>query len=246
MIWAKLSDIVGRKYILITCLCIFTLFSGLCGAAQTIDQLIMFRWCQGMGGGGVFGLVQLIFIELVPRRKLPAYLTMVTAALALSLVVGPLLGGGITLHGSWRWVFLIKYVLPFLDQAETLLMLPISVPIGALTALSLCVTLPRTLWNEPAAQLTQSAFTSASLRRLDVLGAVLMVGTITFLSTGFQQAAQGYAWSSPMVLGLLVTTAPLAVLFFTWQWYVTMRRTNPEPVFPWRICQSRIRIGMIL
>ena len=108
MIWAKLSDIVGRKYILITCLSIFTLFSGLCGAAQTIDQLIMFRWCQGIGGCGVFALVQLLFMELVPRRKLPAYMAMVTAALALSLVIGPLLGGGITLHGSWRWIFLLK------------------------------------------------------------------------------------------------------------------------------------------
>jgi MFS family permease len=108
VIWAKLADIVGRKYILLMSLCIFTLFSGLCGASQTIDQLIMFRWCQGCGGGGVFALVQLIFMELVPRRKLPAYLTMVMAAVALSLVVGPILGGGITLHGSWRWIFLIK------------------------------------------------------------------------------------------------------------------------------------------
>jgi MFS family permease len=80
----------------------------LCGAAQTIDQLIMFRWCQGVGGGGVFGLVQLIFLELVPRKKLPAYMTMVMSTLALALIVGPLLGGGITLHGSWRWIFLIK------------------------------------------------------------------------------------------------------------------------------------------
>jgi MFS family permease len=111
MIWAKLSDIVGRKYIIIVCLCIFTLFSGMCGAAQTIDQLIMFRWCQGVGGGGVFGLVQLIFLELVPRKKLPAYMTMVMSTLALALIVGPLLGGGITLHGSWRWIFLIKSVL---------------------------------------------------------------------------------------------------------------------------------------
>jgi len=108
MIWAKLSDIAGRKYVLLTTLGIFTLFSGLCGAAQTMDQLIMFRWCQGIGGCGAYALVQLIFLELVSRRKLPAYMAMVTAALSISMVVGPLLGGGITLHGSWRWIFLIK------------------------------------------------------------------------------------------------------------------------------------------
>jgi MFS family permease len=108
MIWAKISDIAGRKITLIVCLGIFTFSSALCAAAQTIDQLIMFRWLQGAGGGGVYGLVQLMFLELVPRRKLPAYMSMVTSALALSLVVGPLLGGGITLHGSWRWIFIIK------------------------------------------------------------------------------------------------------------------------------------------
>lgn len=110
MIWAKLSDISGRKYVLLASLVIFTLFSGLCGAAQTMDQLIMFRWCQGIGGCGTYALVQLIFLELVPRRKLPAYMALVVGALSISMVVGPLLGGGITLHGSWRWIFLIKYV----------------------------------------------------------------------------------------------------------------------------------------
>jgi hypothetical protein len=73
-----------------------------------------------------------------------------------------------------------------------------------------------------------------------------MVGTIVLLATGLQQAAQGYAWSSPMVLGLLITMAPFCIAFFTWQWYATTRLANPEPVFPWRMCQSRIRIGMFL
>lgn len=108
MIWAKLSDIAGRKSITLLCLSLFTLFSGLCGAAQSIDQLIMFRWCQGIGGCGVFALVQIYYMEIIPRRKLPAYMSMVMAALAMSLVLGPLLGGGITLHGSWRWIFLLK------------------------------------------------------------------------------------------------------------------------------------------
>jgi len=105
-----MSDIAGRKYTMLVALVVFILFSGLCGASQTLNQLIMFRWCQGVGGCGVFALVQLLFMEIIPRRKLPAYMTMVTAALALALVVGPLLGGGITLHGSWRWIFLLKCV----------------------------------------------------------------------------------------------------------------------------------------
>lgn len=73
-----------------------------------------------------------------------------------------------------------------------------------------------------------------------------MVATIVLLTTGLQQAAQGYAWSSPVVLGLIISSAPACVAFFAWQWFATTRRTNPEPVFPWRLCQSRRRMGMIM
>jgi MFS family permease len=57
MIRAKLSDITGRKYTIVTALLIFTIFSTLCGTSQTLIQLIMFRWCQGISGCGVFALV---------------------------------------------------------------------------------------------------------------------------------------------------------------------------------------------
>jgi hypothetical protein len=74
----------------------------------------------------------------------------------------------------------------------------------------------------------------------------LMLGTLVLLATGLQQASLDYAWSSNKVLPLLVASAPFAIAFFTWQWYATQRRTNPEPVFPWRFCQSRIQLGMIM
>jgi hypothetical protein len=73
-----------------------------------------------------------------------------------------------------------------------------------------------------------------------------MLGTLVLLATGLQQASLDYAWSSNKVLPLLVASAPFAIAFFTWQWYATQRCTNPEPVFPWRFCQSRIQLGMIM
>ena len=110
IIWAKISDIAGRKPTIITACSIFTVFSGACGGSQTVIQLIMFRWLQGIGGCGILALGQLIFFELVPPEKYPPYIALVTVVVALSLVVGPIIGGGITDHGNWRWVFLIKYV----------------------------------------------------------------------------------------------------------------------------------------
>ena len=111
MIWAKLSDIAGRKAILVTSMAIFTVFSALCGASQTINQLIMFRWCQGMGSYRVFAITQLLYMEMVPRRKLPSYFSLVTAVIAISLMIGPPSGGTITASGSWRWIFLMNYAL---------------------------------------------------------------------------------------------------------------------------------------
>lgn len=228
MIWAKCADIAGRKYAIVLALCTFTLFSGLCGASQTLVQLIMFRWCQGIGGCGVFTLVQLIVLEIAPKRKLPGYITMVNVALALSLVMGPLLGGGITRHGSWRWIFLFN------------------VPVGVLAALALCLTLPRKLWNEPAAQQTHALFSVNSLRRVDFFGAALMLGTLVFLVTGLQEAALGYAWSDAKVVALLVCAVPFVIAFLVWQRHVTLHPTSLEPVFPWRFCQSRVQLGMIM
>jgi hypothetical protein len=112
--------------------------------------------------------------------------------------------------------------------------------------LALWFTLPKTAWNEPAAQLVGKRSLSDSLRRLDVLGAFLMVGAIVLLTTGLQQTAQDYAWSSAMVLGLILSSVPVAVAFFTWQWWATTRLTNPEPVFPWRLCRNRLSLGMIM
>lgn len=126
----------------------------------------------------------------------------------------------------------------------------LSVPIGVAAGIGLFVALPPRLWNEPAAGISNGGDRGAgywsSLRRVDILGSLLMLGSCLFVSTGLQQAAVGYSWTSAVVLPLLVLAAPFTIGFFVWQWYVTTRRTFPEPVFPWRFCQSRIRIGMLL
>ena len=68
----------------------------------------MFRWVLGIGGSGIYSIATLLFFELVPPSKYADYTALVTGAIALSLISGPLMGGAINAHGSWRWIFWLK------------------------------------------------------------------------------------------------------------------------------------------
>jgi MFS family permease len=108
MIWAKWSDITGRRFALLVSLVIFTISSALCGASQSLLQLIHFRWIQGIGACGIFAMAQVSLFELYPPRLWPVYMSIFTAVIALAVIAGPLLGGAITEGGAWRWIFLLK------------------------------------------------------------------------------------------------------------------------------------------
>jgi hypothetical protein len=125
-----------------------------------------------------------------------------------------------------------------------------SIPIGATSFLTLFFTFPTRLPNEPCATnpafTFRSVFSLESLSRIDGLGLTLLLRFCVLLVTGLEQAALGYSWTSGIVLTLLLCGLAFFLSFFTWSWYVTSRRTSPEPVFPWRFLQSRIRVAMLL
>jgi hypothetical protein len=84
------------------------------------------------------------------------------------------------------------------------------------------------------------------MKKVDVLGALLLLGACLLIATGLQQAAQGASFSAPDVLPLLIFSGAMWAGFLTWQWLVTTKRTAPEPVFPWRFFKNRTIISMIL
>ncbi len=107
-IYGKLSDMYGRKRF--SCLDLFfsLIGSALCGIAQTMNQLIIFRAIQGIGGGALLPIAFTIIFDLFPPEKRGKMSGMFGAVFGLSSVLGPLLGAIITDSISWHWVFYIN------------------------------------------------------------------------------------------------------------------------------------------
>jgi len=103
-----LASRVGRKRFYISCVVLFTTSSFLCGIAPSLGALIFFRVLQGIGGGGLGPSEQSILADTFPAQKRGMAFAVYGMAVVLAPALGPTLGGMITDHYSWRWVFFIN------------------------------------------------------------------------------------------------------------------------------------------
>lgn len=110
-IYGKLSDIYGHKRFTIIAIVIFLVGSMLCGMAQNMMQLIVFRAIQGMGAGGLVTMSFIMFGLIFPKEKRAAMQALLTAMWAIASIVGPILGAFFVAVLNWRWAFYIN--IPF-------------------------------------------------------------------------------------------------------------------------------------
>jgi EmrB/QacA subfamily drug resistance transporter len=104
----KLGDIRGRKGLMLGAIACFVAGSMLCGLAAALWQLVVFRFIQGLGAGAIQALSFAIFGSLVPPRSRPRYQGLIGSVFASASILGPILGGVIVDHTSWRWIFFIN------------------------------------------------------------------------------------------------------------------------------------------
>ncbi|AZU63780.1 MDR family MFS transporter [Neobacillus mesonae] len=107
-IFGKLSDMYGRKRFFIFGLIVFLIGSALCGIAQTIVQLSIFRAIQGIGGGALMPIAFTIVFDIFPPEKRGKMTGLLGAVFGTSSVLGPLLGAYITDTISWHWIFYVN------------------------------------------------------------------------------------------------------------------------------------------
>src|SRR4051812_28553670 len=107
-LYGKLGDLYGRKIVLQGALVLFLVGSALCGLAQGMTELIAFRAIQGLGGGGLMVSAQAAIGDVVPPRERGRYTGLFGAVFGVSSVAGPLIGGFLTTHISWRSIFYVN------------------------------------------------------------------------------------------------------------------------------------------
>jgi EmrB/QacA subfamily drug resistance transporter len=113
----KLSDLYGRKPTFQVTIVAFLAGSALCGAAPNMPALIAFRALQGIGAGGLLALPMAIVGDIVPPAQRGRYQGYISATFAISALLGPLVGGFIVDHLSWRWVFYVNLPVAVVSMA---------------------------------------------------------------------------------------------------------------------------------
>ena len=107
-LYGKFGDLFGRKIVLQVAIVLFLAGSALCGLAQNMTQLVLMRGLQGLGGGGLMVISMAAVADVIPPANRGRYQGLFGGVFGLATVIGPLIGGFLVQHASWRWIFYIN------------------------------------------------------------------------------------------------------------------------------------------
>ena len=174
-------------------------------------------------------MVPIIVAEMVPPEQYGKYNGIISLSIALSFLAGPLIGGAIPDHATWRWIFWIN------------------IPFGLVGLVLISISMPR---NFPDLTLARSMASLHNLHKLassiDFLGFFLMLTTCVLLIVALEEAGISLGWSSPIVITFLALAFILFCIFIAWQWILSSQTRSRQPVMPWQLLRHRVLMGLYL
>lgn len=203
-LWGKLSDIWGRKPIIMLANGVFMAGSLVAALANSIGLLIGGRVIQGTGGGGLITLVYICIGDLYSMRERPKYYGILGMVWAIASGVGPIVGGVFTEEVTWRWCFYIN--LP-LDGVSLVLL-----------AFFLKLETPKTPF-------------VAGVKSIDWIGVLTIVGGVVMFLFGMTSGGTTHPWDSAFVLCLIIFGILTIILFFINEWKFAKYPIIPIRIF---------------
>ncbi|KAI0746387.1 Mfs1.2 [Daedaleopsis nitida] len=189
-----LAQVLGRRPVMLASVALFALGGALAGAAQSMNMLIGARVAQGAGAGGILTLSQIILSDLVSLQERGLYSGLFGLTWALGGCLGPIVGGTLARHTTWRWIFYMNA--------------PACGIIGVFMIIFLQL-------RRPASPVGNQA-----LRRLDAIGNLLVIGATCSTVIGLSWGGVIHSWYSAAVLVPLCLGMIGIVIFLLYEWSI--------------------------
>ncbi|KAN0084757.1 Major facilitator superfamily domain containing protein [Elaphomyces granulatus] len=202
--FASFSNIFGRKPLVLTAIMFFLVGAVIAGVAQNFTSMLVGRTIQGIGGGGILALTEIIVTDIIPLRQRGKYFGIISAMWSVGSVVGPILGGGFSQNVSWRWILYINF--PFIGLGVLFVLLFLKL-------------------NFTPTSLAQK------LRSVDYVGTVLFVGSTASFLIPLSWGGVMYDWDSWRTLVPLLIGAAGLVAFVIYEYRFASQPIIPPTIF---------------
>ncbi|KAI1333550.1 major facilitator superfamily domain-containing protein [Xylariaceae sp. FL0016] len=217
LLLSKLYSTFNNKWILIITVALFEVGSAICGAARTMNAMIVGRVITGVGGSGIY-LGSLQYVTLITgERERGFYMSLIGAFWGLGAVLGPVIGGAFAeSSATWRWAFYIN------------------LPIGALTA-------PVFLLYLPSFHPIQDVSILKRLATIDFVGFILHCGTWVSFLLALTMAGSVWPWNDGRTIATSIVFGVVLVAYASQQ-YFALFTTADQRLFPGHLLRNRTQV----